>query len=361
MKTKLQLINFTIALLSMTTIFISCDKDEDEGTTIVTPSTTGVYVVNEGNFGAGNSSISFLDLQSGTLTNNLFEATNGVPLGDVAQSMMIHQGKGYIVVNNSQKIEVVDISNFTSLTTINGLQSPRHMTAIGSKGYVCDWFSNEVAVIDLTSNTIIKHLPVGTGPEQSAVSGTQLFVANIGGLSSDSTVSVIDLFDDLVVGTITVGINPNSIVSDKYGKVWVLCGGSTGPDFIGGTADDIAGSLWCINPNTYVIEKQFLMNAANHPVKMKINKDKTELWYLLGEDGYSGNIVKMGISAPAPNNNPVISKTFYGLGIDAENGNIYGGYSPGFTQNGFMFRYNSAGVLIDSMGVGIAPNGFEFK
>src|SRR5688572_9286512 len=106
--------------------FIACDKEDDEPDTPSNPSSPGVYIVNEGAFGSGNSSISFFDFQTNAVTNNIYQTTNGVPLGDVAQMMLVHQGKGYIVVNNSQKIEVVDSDNCTSIGTISGFQSPRH-------------------------------------------------------------------------------------------------------------------------------------------------------------------------------------------------------------------------------------------
>jgi YVTN family beta-propeller protein len=231
----------------------------------------------------------------------------------------------------------------------------------GTKAYVCDWFTNEVAVLDLNSGSVIKHIPAGSGPEQSTISGSKLFVANVGGLTSDSTITVIDMFADTVVATLQVGVNPNSIVTDKYGKIWVLCGGSTGPDYIGGTSDDIAGSLWSINPNTYVIEEQFMMNQADHPVKLQIYSERTMLAYLLGTDCYTGQVIKMAITAGSLNNTPVINKTFYGLGINETTEDIYGGYNTGFSTNGYVFRYTNGGALIDSMEVGIAPNGFAFK
>ncbi len=352
---------FILATLVTGLCFTSCEDDGDDPPDSIAPlPSTGVYIVNEGAFNQGNSSISFLNFEDSTLTNNIYESVNGVPLGDLAQSMTIHQGKGYILVNNSQKIEVVNIADFTSVQTITGLSGPRHMMPSGTKAYVCDWFSNEVAVLDLTSGSIIKHIPTGNGPEQSAISGTKLFVANVGGFGMDSTVTVIDMFGDTVLTTLQVGINPNSIVSDKYGKIWVLCGGSTGPDFIGGTGDDIAGSLWCINPNSYVIEEQYVMNPSDHPLKLQVYATRTMLAYLFGTDGYSGQVVKMSITANGPNNTPIINKTFYGLAIDETNQYIYGGYSAGFTQNGTMFRYTQSGILLDSMEVGIAPNGFVF-
>ena len=354
-------IKLLLPVILLTVLIASCDDDAEDDKTPVVINTTGVFVVNEGSFGSGNGSVSFLNVNTNVMTNNVFETVNGFPLGDVAQSMTLHQNKGYIVVNNSQKIEVVDGTTFASIQTINGFQSPRHFVGVGAKGYVCDWTSNTVKVLNLATNTITGSIPAGNGPEQALVSGTKLFVVNVGGFGMDSTVTVIDLLTDGVIATLHVGVNPNSIVADGSGKLWVLCGGSTGPDYIGGTADDIAGSLWKINPFDYDIEQQFTMGQFDHPVKLKIDNTGGNLFYLLGYDGYTGKVIKMAAFPGQLTNVPFVNKSFYGLGIDKTSGIIYGGYVPGFSQNGYVFRYTTSGALMDSLEVGVAPNGFVFQ
>lgn len=349
-----------IILASVALLYTSCKDDDDN--IIPSPDTTnGVFVVNEGSFGAGNGSVSYLSLTTGVMTNNLFENVNGFPLGDVAQSMTIHNGHAYVIVNNSQKVEVLKSTDFTSLHTIGGLMGPRYMVAAGNKGYISDWFANEIKVVDLTSHTITKSIPVGNGPEQMAIIGNVLFVTNVGGFGMDSTVSIINLTSETNVGTLQVGTNPNSIVTDANGKMWVLCGGSTGPDYIGGTADDIAGSLYKINPLNFTTEMKFEMATFMHPVKLQTNGTKTDLYFLAGTDGYTGKIMKLDINATTLNPLLFANKEFYGLGIDPVSGIVYGGNVPGFTQNGYIFRYSTSANLVDSMEVGIAPNWFTFN
>jgi YVTN family beta-propeller protein len=355
---KLKILLPVLALIAALTT--SCKDDDPE---IITPPTTigrAVFVVNEGSFGSGNSSLSMIDLLSNSIYQDVFQTVNGFPLGDVAQSMHIHNGKGYIVVNNSQKVEVINSLTLESTATITGFQSPRHFLAKGNKGYVTDWFSNRVAVVDLTSNSIVNSISVGNGPEQMIISGNRLFVTNVGGFGTDSTVSVIDLQSETVEATLITGINPNSLQTDATGKLWVLCGGTTGPDFIGGTADDIGGSLIKIDPVTLATENTFSFPQSAHPSKLQINSTGDVLYYLNGTDGYTGNIMKMNTGGTLPVQ-PFINRVFYGLGVDKKSGIIYGGYVPGFTSNGYVIRYNSSAVLIDSMQAGIAPNGFCFR
>lgn len=357
MKNKIQTAIYMVLVL----FSISCKKDNNKVEDLPLISTSGVFIVNEGAFGSGNSSVSYLNFATNTMYNHIFENTNNYPLGDLAQSMHIHQNKAYLIVNNSQKIEVVDAATFTSQATITGFSGPRYMVAKSGKAYVSDWFADEIKIVDLNSNMITGTIGTGSGPEQMLLAGNFLFVANVGGWGSDSTVTVINTNTESVIATIQVGINPNSIRMDANGSIWVLCGGSTGPDYIGGTADDISGSLWRINPVNYNVEQQFQMNSFDHPSKLQISGNGSELFYLNGMDGYNGKIMKMNITSSSLPTIPGTSKEFYGIGIDPVSGAVLGGYAPGFSQNGYVYRFTPAFTQIDSMEVGIAPNYFVFQ
>lgn len=350
-----------IILTSFTIVsFMSCDKDtNDKGGTPT--GANGTFIVNEGAFGNSNATISFLNSGTDQLSNDYFLDANSYPLGDVAQSMYIKGDRGYIVVNNSQKVEVVNRNTCTSIATITGFSGPRYFIAGETKGYVSDWFDNDVKVIDLGSNTITGTIPTGAGPEQMIIVNSYLFVANVGGWGSDSTVTVIDTGTDSVVSTLTVGMNPNSIALADDGSLYVLCGGSVGPDFTGGTADDIAGSIWQVDPSQLLINDSQTFMQSDHPSKLNYDKENNRMYFLLGSDGYNGAI-KYFTPGPLPVTLVQLdARKFYGLGVAPSGDVIYGGLAPGFTQKGYIFRFNLNGSLIDSMKVGVAPNGFAFS
>ena len=68
--------------------------------------------------------------------------------------------------------------------------------------YITNADSNNVSVLDISTNTVVTTIPVGSGPRGVAVSpaGTRVYVANY--ISND--VSVIDAVSNTVVATLPV-------------------------------------------------------------------------------------------------------------------------------------------------------------
>ena len=56
----------------------------------------------------GNASLSYYDPETKRVENEVFARANAQKLGDVAQSMTMHGGLGWIVVNNSGVIFAIE-------------------------------------------------------------------------------------------------------------------------------------------------------------------------------------------------------------------------------------------------------------
>lgn len=344
--------NLFLKLMFVGTLFITaCSKDVNPDEGIYGP---GIYVCNEGAFGQSNGSISYIPRNTYQAYNNIYaQANNNAVLGDVAQSIQWHNNKFYIVVNNSNKVVVVNAENFNNTATITDRQLPRYMAFNNNKGYLTEWVSfssnGKLSVIDLNTNNVTKQIELGKLPEKLLVHNNQAFVVN----SNDSTMHVINLSSETVDYVFSIGDYPNSIVKDANNKLWILCGGV--PAW---TGSPTPGKLVRFNPTTQSVELSLTFSSTDaNPNNLCINKAGNELYYY-----FNGNIFKMSTSATSLPTSPFIASTFstYGLGVDPSTGYIFVADAGNFTNNGVVRWYSNSSTLIDTAVVGIAPNGFYF-
>ena len=77
----------------------SLSSDDSKENTLG-PFSSGIFVINEGNFGSDDGSISFID-PNGLVQNNIFSENNALRrLGDVVQSMYAIDTSAFILVNS---------------------------------------------------------------------------------------------------------------------------------------------------------------------------------------------------------------------------------------------------------------------
>lgn len=337
----------------------ACDPDSDPDPSQPIAPTKTVFVVNEGKFMSSNAEISSFSKTTSFVSKTLFSTINNRPLGDVAQSMAAQDSTGYIVVNNSNKLEVVNLRTFRSLATISNLKLPRYFAAASAaKGYVTETVSysgapGQVSVIDLKTNTVTKSVAVGKQPETLLVVGNRLYVVNGG----ENTVTVINTTTDAVEGTITVGDSPNSLVLDRNNKLWVLNGGKVAYDasYNVDYTKTTKGSLSSIVPGQLTATTRELATNVSQPGRLTTNGAKDRLYYT-----FQGGVYTLGINDAKLPTIPIIKRSLYGLGIDPQDNTIYGGVSNAFSGAGKVFRYQSSGAPIDSFTVSVGPNSFLF-
>lgn len=342
MKTRILL-----AALIISSLF-SCTKDKtsDDQNPIFEASLGGVYISNEGQFTNGNASVSYYGGSTQNVVGNAYYAANREALGDICQSMYLINDKIYLVVNNSGKIVVTNAFSMMHTGTITGFTSPRYFLPVTStKAYVTDLYSNQISVVDLTSNTITGHIPLNGSSEALLLHNGYAYVTNM----STSELYKINVSTDNVSDSVQVSPGGNSICEDKDGKIWVLGGG----DYLTGAP----GGLTRIDPATGDIELSLTFGSTNYPTKLRINSTGDTLFYI------DNHIYKMAITDIALPSTPFVvsgGRSLYGLGYDNATNLLYVSDAKDFQQNGRIYRYNTNGALIDNFAAGIAPGDFLF-
>lgn len=335
----------------------SCGKDETEKKTL----DANVYVLNQGQFGTPNGSVSGYRRETRESEKDQFERANGRTVGDVVQSMTVVGNKGYVVVNNSAKVEVVELPKFNAVASIDGRSQPRYLATNGSTGYLTEWqgpvsgyLPGRVSIIDLATNAVTGTVTVGRNPEKALVAGTKLFVPN----SDENTVSVIDLTTRQVEATLTLVAGPQALVQDASGNIWVACNGITryGPAPTYNVISSEPGALVRFGATApYAVQTTFAF-TSDGPSELQLSADRTALYYR-----YGSGIYRMATTATALPATPVLRRrSFNGFGLDPTTNELYlatGSYSA----DGRAVRYNASYAPVDSFTVGIGANAFSFR
>jgi YVTN family beta-propeller protein len=340
---------FAAGLALLTLTLVSCQPDE---TTNPTPSASyeaGIYVTSEGAFPAGSGSLSHLNRQNGTFVQQLFEQANGRPLGNTTQAMAHWNNTGIIVVNNGNKLELVNLTDFKATGEIVGFELPSRIAVVGDKAYVTEWVSfggnGRLKVVDMTTKTVVKTLATGPFPDALQAHNGLLYVAN----SNSNDIYVLNTTTDTYVDTLTVGDWPNSFAVDAGGFVWVLCGGL--PAFMGTPTE---ASLWKLDGS--ITPMHIDLGLETSPSDLCANADKNKLYYSMQNKVYEHDRNALMASTTV-----VLNRNFYAIGFDPITGYFYCTDAGDFNSAGKLIRYNLSFAAVDSFATGVAPGSIYFK
>ncbi|MDP2721362.1 MAG: hypothetical protein Q8O72_01280 [Bacteroidales bacterium] len=338
-----------IAIFLVLIMAVACNEKKTPGPGIVL-FLDNVFILNQGNFTYANSSLSTYDPVTKTVEQSVFYRANGVPLGDVAQSMTINGDTAYVVVNNSGFIYAINRKTFQFISKITGFESPRNMLFVNKhKAYVSDLYAKYITVIYPLTNEVIKHIPLGRSSESMVMAEGKVFVANWSNYNQtaeNNMIMVIDPETDQLIDSIQVGKEPNSMVVDKYGYLWVLCSG--------GYMNEEVATLWKVDPVSLTGDKKFeFEQITDNPTSLCLDQENN-LYYL------NHGVFRMDISLlelPKTAFIPEDDRNFYALFIYLEN-QIYVSDAGNYLSNGWVYVYNSSGDETDHFEVGIIPGYF---
>lgn len=307
----------------------------------------GVFVINEGNFQAGNASLGYYDIVTGKMYNDLYYQANQQELGDVFQSMTIHNGKAYLVVNNSGKIEVIDPFTCESVARIDGFISPRHFLPVSdTKAYVTNLFGGLLDVVDLEADVVSKSIPLTGWNEEMVMLSGMVVTAGV----ESGYLYFIDPVTDQVTDSLWVGSAPASLTRDADGHLWVLCAG----DWMSNTG---AALVQVSHVDFSVLHTHMLPEIGQTYSGLEISPDGLNL-YSIGDGIYRWNIREK-----SPGTDlliPASGRVFYSLGVDPVHGYIYVGDAVDFTQRGKVMVFDADGRETGSADAMHNPGGFCF-
>ncbi len=309
----------------------------------------GFLIANEGNYGESNASVSYFDFGTHQVTNGIYSAVNDEPLGDILQHIGLHNDKAYLVINNSDKVVIVDRTTFQKLATItDGISQPRYVAFADNKYFVTNSASKMITVYDVATNNKVAEI-ASTGDKiiENIVSiGNKIFVMQAKPWEKGNSIMVIDAVNHTALETITVNDSLQWIYATDD-KLYALCSDeSPHTDF------------YEINPDDYSIIRTLSTDTYKAGWKMTISDGV--LYFIANEN----EVYAMPLEATALPESPVFTvgesswSTFYGFNVI--NGILLRGDVKEFMDASEVSAYVTANwsPMGTPMETGMGTNGF---
>lgn len=371
------------SLLSLLALSSCRDEDylvpsirEEVDSAAVSSPVVGLYLLNEGNMGSNKASLDYMDIASGIYSRNIYAERNPSAvkeLGDVGNDIQVYGGRLYIVVNCSNKLEVLDAASARSLGHVD-IPNCRYVRFAAGKAYVSSYVGpvslspsdavrGAVYEVDTATLAVTRVCEVGFQPEGLEVVGNELYVANSGGYmppNYERHLSVIDIASMSEVGKVDVGLNLHRVRKDRYGRLWVSS----------------RGNYANVASNLFVLEngkdgRLAVIDSMNVPCSnFAIRGDS--LYYISAQwdNATMTNTVGYGIVDVAKRR--VVSHNFIADGSDAEiatpygialhpaSGDVYVTDATNYVSSGWLVCYGSDGRRKWRVRTGDIPSSIAF-
>jgi len=369
---KKTLYSLGLLLLALT----ACRKDAavvpEEVEQVSAPSdATSFFLLNEGNMNMNKASLDRFDAATGAYRRNIFEASNPDVirgLGDVGNDIKAYGSKLYVVVNISNKVEVLDLRTARRISKID-IPNCRYISFDAGKAYVSSYegavgntnkAEGSIVRIDTASLSIEARTKVGRQPEEIAIVGRKLYVANSGGYNPtnyERSVSVVDLNSFQEIKRIDVADNLHRVRADQYGDVYVSSRG----DYYG-----TPSNLFVIDTRTDQVKKVFDVSTSNiwidgdlgyvYSLEWDYTKQRNTVNYSIinvrDETLVQGSFIKDGTEKN-------ITKPF-GIAVDPKTKDIYVSDAKDYLSPGTLYCFDKNGIKKWSVTTGDIPAHIAF-
>ncbi|MGC1630965.1 MAG: DUF5074 domain-containing protein [Gelidibacter sp.] len=340
-----QFLKFSTLCLIVLLGFTSCSDSDDSAPIIKGDFNNGYFVTHEGKFPDPNASVTFINNDLTKVTKEIFKSVNGKMLGSVLQSIAFDGDYAFLIVNNSNKIEVVNRYTFESVATITEkINQPRYAVIQNGKLYVTNNRTKSVDVFDAKIFQHITTIDINKDVEEIKEDNNFIYVMNTLYHTDYSNISnnitVIDSKTNKVVKDITVGTGLNSMEIED-GILYALH--NTGITKITTSNNEVMGEIsfakGLTNANKLEVADNFIYFFSGSKI-FKFRTDVTSLANTeLVDTKATGDSWDLGYGF-----NVVDSKIFF---TDVK----------GFTENSEVLVYDVNGKFLKSFTAGMGANG----
>jgi len=318
------------------------------------------YIIHEGNYGSGNSSLSYKHLEQDILNDFIYRTANqGEILGDIFQSMLIDDEDMYLSINNSNQIIICDRKSMMKKYVIP-LFSPRYMYLVTPyKMYITSLYVPYIYVVNPSNYTVVDTLIMPhNNIEKLYVDGDRVYVSSWD--TAHQNIYVIDSKDDILVDSIHINAAAsNDLLMDKNGLLWV---------FSGNADQGVPYKITVIDPLTKAIQNQWTSSATTEWIKPCMDSNQENLFWIALDYGVSSEgmgVYRMGVEDVTM---PVTAfipaqrwQYYYGLAWNPIDQEIWVGDPKSFSEKSKIYIYSPEGAVKDSFVTQLGVGGFYFS
>ncbi len=261
---------FMVAILFL----LGCAEDAKDFPSSAAVEQTSLFVANM-------ATLSVINLEAGTIENNVFGLGN-------APNDMTFAGDLLIVVNSlSNDLNFFRVTQGNALLPYGVVKLGQYdnpwAAASDGEGHllITNMMQNSVSVLSLESREIEQRLPAGVAPEPVIVAGEYAYVGNTAYdfnsyTYQDGSIWKYDLNTWEVVDSLLVGTNPQDIAMDPLGRFHVVCTGDYG---------NVAGKVYVVEPEALSVV--MVIEIGGTPNRVAFAPDSTAYlsaggWGMLG-------------------------------------------------------------------------------
>lgn len=340
-----QFFKFSTLSLIILLGFSSCSSDSDSPETLPKGNfENGYFVSNESKFPDPNASVTFISHDLNQVSKEIFQNINGKIIGSVLQSIAFDDEYAFLIVNNSNKIEVVNRYTFQSVATITDkVNKPRYAIVESGKLYVTNNGTTSVEIFDAKSFAHVKTIDVNREVQEIIQDNNFIYIRNT--LSDadwnniSNNITVIDNKTNTIVKDITVGVGFNSMQIED-GILYALH--KTGITKVTTSNNEVIGEIpfaeGLTNANKIEVTDNFIYFFSGS----KIFKFKTDVTSLTNTE-----LVDTQASG---------SPWDLGYGFSVVDNKIFYTDVKGFTENSEVSVYDLDGKFLKSFKAGIGAN-----
>ncbi len=337
------------AVIAMMT-FNSCSDDNDSDKEI--PLDYRMIVLSEGTYGKATAEVAVIG-RDNVVKNNVFNTVNDRPLGDVAQSCTLINGKLYITLNNSAKIEVVNAKDFKQIETIlddKKEKKPQYVVQISKTEALVSDLGNKISIINTESDSWKETIDIEASSSRLLKVGNKVLI-------NTKKIYVFDIATKKIEKKVdVVPIDKAAMVKDNTGNIWVLT----------------ETALVQLDGVTFDIKKEIKFENVNYSINMyasrlDISKDGKTLFFNAGSPGgwVANTLYSVETTATkAPTESLSILgdnvTTLYNFAVSPE-GTIIVCDALDYKQSGKIFEFNLKGEKLNEWIGGVIPQYIFFS